>query len=110
MIEIKSIQIKMNQPSKTIKRLGLDKGGRVQAFFTSEIRRYADPYVPMDTGMLKNTAITNPTQIIYVQPYAAKQYYSHKSTIGRGRDWINRMWSEKNRAIISAVETYMRNV
>ena len=78
------------------------------AFLINEVRRYADPYVPMRNGPLKNTAITTPTEIIYVQPYAKRQYYTHKSTVGRGRRWIERMLKEKQRAITSAVETYMR--
>ena len=56
---------------------GLQEGGPVQKFFTNEIMRLSDPYVPFRTGPLKNSA--HPTAewdgIIYNTPYARYHWF-----------------------------------
>ena len=47
-----------------------------QAFLDSEVIRQSHPFVPFVQGMLANTAvIEEPGWIVYVQPYARRQYY-----------------------------------
>lgn len=60
-----------------IKDLGLEEGGKVQKFFTNEVWRLSDDYVPMDSGFLKNNSsmTLDGTQIIYNAPYARYQWY-----------------------------------
>ena len=55
---------------------GMNAGGRAQKFFTSEVARIADPYVPMNTGTLAGTALRfmEADAIHYVAPYAAYLY------------------------------------
>lgn len=41
-----TVKIDVSDAATILKNHGLNPGGRVQAFFTSEIMRKADPYVP----------------------------------------------------------------
>ncbi len=82
---------------------GLDDFGRAQKALDSEVLRYADPYVPFRTGMLKDSGISGTVLgsgvVVYNSPYAKKQYYNGRiagtSRSGvsrlRGRYWIERM-------------------
>lgn len=44
-------------------------------FAATEWHKLYDPYVPMQTGMLKNSVIIRPKEIEHVVPYARYQYY-----------------------------------
>lgn len=104
-----SVEIKLNPPEQIVKRLGLDEGGRVQRFFTSEVARLCDPYVPFDTGTLKNTKNVTPTYIHYVSPYAAKQYFENRGNGLRGKYWDKRMVADKGDQLVQSVENYVRS-
>lgn len=67
----------LNSVDTIIHNLGLEEGGEVQKFFTNEIARLSDDYVPMDSGMLKNnyTIAPNGTYITYESIYARYQWY-----------------------------------
>ena len=69
----------INLPSanQMIEELGLQERGPVQQFFTNEIWRLADEYVPMDSGNLKNDVIVEPDKIIYSSIYAKYQWYGN---------------------------------
>ena len=56
---------------------GLQPGGPVQKFFTSEVMRLSDPYVPFRNGPLKNSAHPTPDWdgIIYNTPYARYHWF-----------------------------------
>lgn len=56
---------------------GLGGDNRAQVFLASEVKRLSDPYVPMQQGILKNTAIVaaDGSTLTYAQPYAHYQYY-----------------------------------
>lgn len=47
---------------------------RVGMFLAETFQRYANDYVPMDTGMLSQNYITEPFKVTYTQPYAYKMY------------------------------------
>jgi len=102
----------------------INRDGKAQKYFTHQVRRMCDKYVPFDKGPLKNTAVEDAGSITYVQPYAAKNYYSNRGngTQGmskqgkrnglnvnclRGPYWDKRMWVTHGDAIISAVATYV---
>ena len=72
-----TVKIDVSKPRKILENHGLEKGGRVQTFFTSEIMRKSDPYVPFSSGPLKNTARMTDDKdgIIYNQPYARVHWY-----------------------------------
>lgn len=88
-----------------LKRM-LGSNQQAQKFFTHEVRRLSDPYVPFLTGTLKNTAIERTTQIEYVQPYARRQYYENRGQGIRGKQWVKRMWADKGKQIIDSVAKY----
>ena len=73
-------------------RRKLGKDGEAQKFFTSEVARISDDYVPMRSGDLKNIKTVSQHQIRYTQPYARRQCYENKGATGghRGKEWCNR--------------------
>ena len=54
-----------------------DAGGATQHFFTSELMRLSDNYVPMESSALKTSAQMGQdgASIIYDTPYATYQWY-----------------------------------
>ena len=99
-----SLQMDPADRIKLKRMLGSNK--QAQKFFTHEVRRLSDPYVPFLTGTLKNTAIERTTQIEYVQPYARRQYYENRGQGIRGKQWVKRMWADKGKQIIDSVAKY----
>ena len=88
---------------------GLMPGGAVQLFVDTEIIKHSDPYVPFDTGMLKNSAWfaseIGQGRIIYDTPYAKKMYNAPEGTNFqngplRGAQWVERMWADHGDEII----------
>ena len=71
------IRIDMDDVNQILRNHGLQAGGPVQKFFTSELMRLSDPYVPFRSGPLKNSV--HPSQewdsIIYNTPYARYHWY-----------------------------------
>lgn len=77
-----------------------------QKYIDSEVLRLSDPYVPMQTGMLKKSGISGTAagsgKAEYTAPYGRKQYYENAGT---GREGMNRggglrgkMWFERMKA------------
>lgn len=64
---------------------------KAQKIIDSEVLRRCDPLIPLDTGMLKKSGITNTVIgsgiVTYATPYARKQYYENA---GRGRQGISK--------------------
>lgn len=71
------VDIKLDGAEKILENHGLQEAGPVQKFFTSEIMRLSDPYVPFRQGPLKNSAhpSMNWDSIIYNTPYARYHWY-----------------------------------
>ncbi len=109
------ITINIDPVDKILLKRNLSKNGKAQKFFTSEVRRMADPYVPFQNGILKNTARVSDDKITYVQPYASKNYYENKGngTQGtnknglRGKLWITRMWADRGKEIVKAIANFV---
>lgn len=72
-----TVKIDMSDAAKVLENHGLEKGGRVQAFFTTEVMRRSDPYAPFDSGPLKNSArlTENKDGIVYPQPYSRVHWH-----------------------------------
>ena len=80
----------------------LDAGfAKVQYAFSQQVAKTVDPYVPFDTGMLKNSVNQaskfDEGLLVYNTPYARKQYYLHEQGAGlhgetglRGSYWGQR--------------------
>jgi hypothetical protein len=71
------VKIKLDGIDKILENHGLEPGGPVQQFFTSEIMRLSDPYVPFRSSILKNSVQPSPNweEIIYNTPYARYHWF-----------------------------------
>jgi hypothetical protein len=100
------------KPTSQIKaRLGLNKNGEVQKFFTNTCYKAMDKYVPMDQGDLRKNSYVVQDLIIYESPYAHAQYVGYTkgpvknyTTPGTGPYWDKRMWSAEGKKIIEQVQ------
>lgn len=123
------IRIDLDRAQEIVRRHGLDEHGRVQRLLTSEVARHSDAYVPMQDGVLKNSAAAGDAEITYTTPYARYQYYgelmlapngsawaktgerkhragrslSYHGGPRRGKLWERRMWRDKRRTILNTV-------
>ena len=95
---------------KIMTKYGLGSSDKFRKTLAVNVRRRCDKYVPMDTGMLKNTAqiSANGRTITYVQRYAAPQYtrnYRH-SDPNRGPHWDSRMMINEGDKLIADMQTW----
>lgn len=112
--------LQMDPTDRILLKRYLNKNGKAQKFFTHEVRRYCDPYVPFQTGILKGTAVEHENYIEYVQPYARRQYYentgggrrgttkrsAHNYKCLRGKLWDKRMWADRGKEIVQSVAKF----
>ena len=122
------MKVKMKPTSIILSRLNLEKGGKVQKFFTAECARRMERFVPYREGTLSKTVIQSgqPTsnvgvdRIVYSQPYARYVYlglsrngkpltYTKSKHPNAGPYWDRRMVSVDMDKITKAVEKYIRN-
>ena len=101
-----NIKLKIDPADKILLKRNLNRNGRGQQFFTHEVRRLSDPYVPFLSGTLKDTAQELTNRIEYVQPYARRQYYENRGNGVRGSHWTERMWADRGKEIIQSVAAY----
>lgn len=74
---ITTVKIDMKKADDIIESCGLQPSGMIQKMLTNEIARISDPYVPFDTGMLKNqvTISIDGTWFQYNSPYARYHWF-----------------------------------
>ena len=101
-----NIKLKTDPADKILLKRNLNRNGKGQQFFTHEVRRLSDPYVPFLSGTLKNTAQELTDRIEYVQPYARRQYYENRGNGLRGSHWTERMWADRGKEIVQSVAAY----
>ena len=77
-----------------------------ELFLSSEIKRVSDPYVPFDTGHLKNSAIPEVGKLTYLGPYARRQWYEHKGDGMRGRQWCERAMIDRGDEVTKTVAKF----
>lgn len=108
------MSVKM-KPTSTIKaRLGIEKNGKVQRFFTNTCYKRMDKYVPMRDGNLRTIVDIQPDSITYESEYAHAQYVGHTkgpvqnyTTPGTGPYWAERMKSAEMGEIIDEVQNFI---
>ena len=100
------IRLQIDPADRILLKRNLNKNGKGQRFFTHEVRRLSDPYVPFLTGVLKNTATETVGSITYNTPYARRQYYENRGTGLRGAHWTERMWADRGKEIAKATAAY----
>ncbi len=106
-----SVKLELDSFTKILARRGLQDNGPAQRKAASELKRMCDPYVPMNTGTLKNTAQVQQDGVLYVQPYASSQYYGNggfgKEGMNqggqRGKEWDKRMMADHGKEYVNAV-------
>ncbi len=80
------MNFKIHSIQRSLASRGLEERGAAQRFLDSEVLRTTDPYVPLDTGKLKQAGILGTTigsgEIVYNSPYARYQYYG-KLMVGK---------------------------
>lgn len=92
---------------------GLDRGGKVQTFFTNEVMVKSLPYLPFDEGFLTNSAhmTDNNSAIVYDTPYARRLWYNPQFNFQgapmRGAEWTIRAWNDHKDEILSATQRYI---
>lgn len=106
-----NIKINIDPADRILLRRALDKNGGGQKFFTHEVRRLSEPYVPHLSGILEQTAIEKISSIEYVQPYARRQYYENggqnrSRAPQAGKQWDKRMWADRGKEIVRSVAEY----
>lgn len=101
------VTLKMDAADKVLLKRSLNKNGQAQRFFTHEVRRLADPYVPEKTGTMKNSAIEQTDKIVYPQIYSKKQYNENRGQGLRGKMWIPRMWADRGKEIVKSVADFV---
>lgn len=71
------VDVKFNGAEAILQAKGLDEGGKVQKFFSSEVMRTSNPYLPFKAGALQaSERLTEKGDgIIYDTPYA--RYHWH---------------------------------
>ena len=110
---------------KILRRRGLQPGGPVQRWFTTECARLMDSYVPMQSGPLKDTKYVGYDQVEYRTPYAHYQYrgvlmlapngscwartgerkhdsdreLTYHGAPKRGKEWDKRMWPDHGKRL-----------
>lgn len=98
------IKIDLSGVENILANHGLNEAGKAQQFFTSEIMRLSDPYVPFRQGTLKDTVRNSPgwDAIIYNTPYARYHWYGKLMVdpiTGKGAFYdplSGRYWSRPN--------------
>lgn len=130
-----SLKLKMNDTNKILKDHGMQENGAVTKCLRDTVDRFCDPYVPMESGMLKNSK-TYPSnhEIKYTSPYAhymykgqlmvgptgsswakkgEKKHYTSKSlkfqgAPKRGGEWEKRMMNDRRKDVIKSVQNFIK--
>ncbi len=108
------VRIKMNPTQKILLKRSLNKNGGAQKFFTSEMQRVMNPYVPVLGGDLRKSVIRG-NCIEYNTPYARRQFYENQgngldgmNNGGRaGAQWSQRAWADNGDAVVESVADYV---
>lgn len=104
------LELKLKPVREILESRGLNPGGRVQRVIDSEVLRLDDPYVPFDTGNLRQSGIRGTHfgsgEVVYNAVYAASQYYNTPDTRSydpmRGAQWFERMKADHHGEILEA--------
>ena len=118
-----TVNVEMNDTTTVLAERGLEPGGRVQQYIATQLAGMMDGYVPMESGVLKGSAIRNIAppyeEIVYDGPYARRHFYNtggvdvlgrhfRPSTFQgapqRGSHWDKRAWADHSAAFLSNLQ------
>ncbi|WP_300902239.1 minor capsid protein [uncultured Clostridium sp.] len=109
------VTINFDPTEKVLLKRNLNNNGQAQYFFTNEVARLSEPYIPFQDGDLKNKKLIGNNKITYNMPYAKKQYFTNSgngkegSSKGglRGKLWVKRCWSDHGKDICKSVARFV---
>lgn len=96
------VRLKMDDEQKILLKRSLNKNGEGQKYFSERIAAYSFNYVPRLTGRLRTDVTINTSSVVWNQPYARKQYYTHRNK----SYWAKRMWENKGDEIVNEVAEF----
>lgn len=109
------VNVEMKKTSTILKEKGLDEGGTVQQYFTRQLAKEMNNYIPYDKGRLKDdSVIIGNDYVKYDIEYARKQYFTNvkggtKNRSGlRGKLWDKRCWNDKGDIILKRVSKFLK--
>ena len=126
-----NIKVKMDNPNKIVKDLGIDENGIVTKFLRDDVYRLYEPYVPREQGNLyRQVTYPNNHTIKHEVPYA-HYHYKGKKAIGaskpkgvkrkissedmkyqgapkRGPEWEKRMMNDRGKEVCKDVENFIK--
>lgn len=100
---------KIPKEDRVIKKFGCEKNGQMQQIIDSEVLRLMDPYVPFDTGALRDAGVIHTNigsgKITYICDYARYQYYIPMNHHGQTTaHWFEKMKKDKKEQILRLVK------
>lgn len=90
---------------------------RVTTFVGDELLRKSEPYIPLDTSMLRDSGVMHSDRkkaaLIWKTPYAKPQWEygtgRHNNATGlRGKKWALRAWADHHTTILTAAQRMIR--
>lgn len=100
------VKINLDSTEQILLKRHLNRNGAAQQFFTSEVARICDAYIPSDTGLMKNSRIIGVDKITYPQIYSRKQYNENKGKGLRGKLWDKRAWADRGKEVVQSVAQF----
>lgn len=131
-----TISLKLHNTNQIIKDHGLDEDGFTTKYLRDTVDRFCDPYIPMSSGILKNTkTYPNNHSIKYTSPYAhymykgvlmvsptgssyakkgEKKHYTgaslkYQGAPKRGANWDKRMMNDKRDSVVRDLQKFIKN-
>lgn len=109
------VTINIDPAEKILLKRKLNNNGQAQLFFTNEVARLSEPYIPFQGGDLKNKKTISKNKITYNMPYAKKQYFTNAGAGKegtakgglRGKFWVKRCWGDKGKDICRSVAQFV---
>lgn len=108
-VEFRLKNKKIPKEDRVIKKFGCEKNGPMQQIIDSEVLRLMDPYVPFDTGALRNAGVIHTNigsgKITYICDYSRYQYYIPMNHHGQTTAyWFKKMKKDKKEQILRLVK------
>ncbi len=126
------VELKLDNVNQIINNLGFQENGPVNERFRDIADKFMDPYIPFETGILKNNKrYPDKSSILYATPYA-HYHYKGKKAIGpsrpkgirrtisnedmryqgapkRGPEWDKRMMNDKEQEVLKELQNFVDN-
>lgn len=102
------IKVNIRFNSKGLHAKSEDLKKQAVTFVGNELLKKCDPYVPFDTGALRDSgnAHSKPEEgyLMWKTPYAAKQWHNGRANGLRGKKWALRAWADHGKLILKSAK------